>query len=67
MARNFWRPIRLPPNADKTDKPNNKTARQLSVLPGSSLQRNGGCGSICCEPINRNRGAPPMRMWKQVA
>jgi hypothetical protein len=24
VARNFWRPIRLPPNADKTNKPNTK-------------------------------------------
>jgi hypothetical protein len=24
VARNFWRPIRLPPNADKTNKSNAK-------------------------------------------
>ena len=28
MARNFWRPIRLPPNADRTNEPNTKLPRQ---------------------------------------
>ena len=36
MARNFWRPIRLPPNADKTIKPDAKK-------PGASC-----AGLICC-------------------